>query len=193
MPKMKIATFDERINELLDSVSGTDSEIGRKLGVSRQTISAWKNGSRSPRTPMIEHIASTLKVSVEWLMGFDTPMKSVGNNICDLRSKIKLSDSQLAELLHISLEQYRRYEAGRAVPPSDIIDRLADIFDVDKFEIIGWNEFDLDPAETEKSPAPNSAELTDPNEDHLISNYRSLDSQKQNSLIDYSDYLKNQM
>lgn len=73
MSGKKVATFEERIRELLDSASGSDSEIGRKLGVSRQTISAWKNGSRSPRGPMIEHIASTLKVSVQWLMGFDVP------------------------------------------------------------------------------------------------------------------------
>jgi len=73
MSGKKIATFEERICELLDSISGSDSEIGRTLGVSRQTVSAWRNGTRSPRGPMVEHIASTLKVSVQWLMGFDVP------------------------------------------------------------------------------------------------------------------------
>jgi len=74
MSGKKVATFEERIRELLDGLDGSDSEIGRKLGVSRQTVSAWKTGARSPRGPMVEHIANVLKVSVQWLMGFDVPM-----------------------------------------------------------------------------------------------------------------------
>lgn len=74
MSGKKVATFEERIRALLGSLEDSDSEIGRKLGVSRQTVSAWKTGVRSPRGPMIEHIASVMKVSVKWLMGFDVPM-----------------------------------------------------------------------------------------------------------------------
>lgn len=71
----KIASFENRIGELLDSTSGTDSDKAKLLGVSRQTISAWRTGARSPRQPMIEHIASVFKVSIQWLMGFDVPQQ----------------------------------------------------------------------------------------------------------------------
>ena len=73
MTGTKITTFECRIGELLDRMSGSDSDKAKLLGVSRQTISAWRTGVRSPRQPMIEHIASVFNVSVQWLMGFDVP------------------------------------------------------------------------------------------------------------------------
>ena len=74
MTGLKVSSFEKRICELLDNLPGSDSEKGKALGVSRQTISAWKTGVRSPREPMIMHIASVFKVSLKWLMGFDVPM-----------------------------------------------------------------------------------------------------------------------
>ncbi|MGN0776043.1 MAG: S24 family peptidase [Candidatus Ventricola sp.] len=56
-------------------MSGNDSDKAKLLGVSRQTISAWRTGVRSPRQPMIEHIASVFNVSIQWLMGFDVPQR----------------------------------------------------------------------------------------------------------------------
>lgn len=76
MTGTKITSFENRIGELLDRTSGSDAEKAKMLGVSRQTISAWRTGVRSPRQPIIEHIASVFNVSVQWLMGFDVPMNS---------------------------------------------------------------------------------------------------------------------
>lgn len=73
MTGLKVSSFDKRIDELLSSLPGNDTDKGKMLGVSRQTISAWRNGDRSPKRPVVNHIANTLNVSVKWLMGFDVP------------------------------------------------------------------------------------------------------------------------
>lgn len=69
----KIATNQERLNQLFDMDPRNDTGIGIELGVSKQTISAWRNGSRSPKKSMIVKIASRYNVSEEWLMGWDLP------------------------------------------------------------------------------------------------------------------------
>ena len=67
----KISTFQERFAELCESNPANDTALANELNVSKQTISAWKNGSRSPRRPIILSIADYFRVSVEWLMGYD--------------------------------------------------------------------------------------------------------------------------
>ena len=67
----KVSTFSERFSELCEGNSFTDVELSRALKVSKQTISAWKNGTRSPKEPTIITIAQHFHVTVEWLMGFD--------------------------------------------------------------------------------------------------------------------------
>lgn len=64
-------TFRERFNELLDSLPYNDTQIGRILDVSKQTVSAWRTGIRSPKAPTVQHIADKLGVNQNWLIGFD--------------------------------------------------------------------------------------------------------------------------
>lgn len=75
---MKVSTNQERLNELFDSDSRNDSSIAAELGVSKQTISAWRSGFRSPKKPMLIKISEMYHVSIEWLMGFDVDRSSSG-------------------------------------------------------------------------------------------------------------------
>ena len=68
---MKVATSTERLNELFDSDARNDTAIAKSLNVSKQTISAWRNGSRSPKKSMVIKISEVFHVSIEWLLGFD--------------------------------------------------------------------------------------------------------------------------
>lgn len=78
---MKTATNQERLNELFDADPRNDSSIAAELGVSKQTISAWRSGFRSPKKPMLIKIAELYHVSIEWLMGFDVDRSSSGSSI----------------------------------------------------------------------------------------------------------------
>ena len=71
--RLKVTTFNERFNQLCSESSKTDSQIANKLEVSKQTVSAWKNGSRSPKPPTIAAISRFFHVSIQWLLGFDVP------------------------------------------------------------------------------------------------------------------------
>lgn len=68
---MKTSTFLERFTTLLDESLLTDTEIAKGLNVSKQTVSSWKSGRRSPKQPTIIIIAQYFHVSIEWLMGYD--------------------------------------------------------------------------------------------------------------------------
>ena len=72
----KVATNQERLNELFDADPRNDVAIAHSLGVSKQTISAWRNGTRSPKRSMVAKIAEYYNCSVEWLFGWDMPSPS---------------------------------------------------------------------------------------------------------------------
>lgn len=100
---MKIATSQQRLNELFDSDPRNDTQIGSELNVSKQTISMWRHGTRSPKKTMLIKICDTFKVSIEWLMGFD-----VERNGSPIGKPIFLPDSKkFAKLTsYMSQEDY---------------------------------------------------------------------------------------
>lgn len=70
--KMKcVSNFNERFKEAFGDRSLTD--FAAEIGLSKQTISAYLNGSRKPKRPGTEIIARKLGVSPSWLCGFDVP------------------------------------------------------------------------------------------------------------------------
>lgn len=68
-----ISNFKDRLNDLCSRSELNDTELARKLDVSKQTISAWKCGTRSPKPLTVEMIANRFGVAIDWLMGFDVP------------------------------------------------------------------------------------------------------------------------
>ena len=115
----KEATNQERLNELFDADPRSDNAIAQSLGVSKQTISAWRNGTRSPKRSMIAKIAEYYNCSIEWLFGWDMPAPA----IFALRQKDELipagENEQINEIISLLLElspkkkaqavRYRRY------------------------------------------------------------------------------------
>ena len=76
---MKVATNQERLIELFDADPRNDSAIAASLGVSKQTVSSWRSGTRSPKKPMLIEICRQFNVSIEWLMGFDVEKTPSGD------------------------------------------------------------------------------------------------------------------
>ena len=73
MSNFKIATFQERLAQLVDESGKSQSSIASDFGVAKQTISAWITGANSPRQPIIYALSFYFNVSIPWLMGFDVP------------------------------------------------------------------------------------------------------------------------
>ena len=70
---MKVTTNQDRLIELFDSDPRNDTAIAAQLNVSKQALSAWRKGTRSPKKSVLVDIANLYDVSIEWLMGFDVP------------------------------------------------------------------------------------------------------------------------
>lgn len=70
----KVSSFSQRFaqlfNEYIDN-GGTQQELAKVLGVSRQTVGAWCTGERSPKQPTVEAIANKFHVDIAWLSGYD--------------------------------------------------------------------------------------------------------------------------
>ena len=71
----KVATFSERFSELVTEYTTSkglnETDLARNLDLSKQTISAWKSGKRSPKQPTVITIANFFSVSIAWLNGYD--------------------------------------------------------------------------------------------------------------------------
>lgn len=106
-----VSSFIERFNELCDGSRRNDTELAKELHVSKQTLSAWRTGVRSPKQPTIIMIAQYFNVSVEWLMGFDvaiTKKPTVGDGLTDgQRQLIEFARSLTEEQAAVALRVLR--------------------------------------------------------------------------------------
>lgn len=92
-----------------------------------------------------------------------------GQNLKKLRKNAKLTQSQLAEKLGMEQNAYVLWEQKSTNPTLEILEKLADIYDLPIQELI---------KETD-----NNAEK------QLIDNYRSLTGEQQESVINFTDFL----
>lgn len=51
----------------------TQQELADGIGISNKAVSTWENGSKVPRQPKLEKLADYFNVSVDYLLGRDSP------------------------------------------------------------------------------------------------------------------------
>lgn len=73
----KVSTLEERLSALLDNSGVVDSAVAEAIGVSRQALSSWRTGVRSPKESAINSLADYFNVDPVWLMGYDVPQTPV--------------------------------------------------------------------------------------------------------------------
>ncbi|MBR4249931.1 MAG: helix-turn-helix transcriptional regulator [Verrucomicrobia bacterium] len=96
------ADFRQRLIELLSSYEGSDAELAKKMGVSKQTISAWRSGTRSPKRPTIESLARYFNVNTAWLMGLDVDRSAdPDEELFELREQLR-RDPEIRELFGLA-------------------------------------------------------------------------------------------
>ncbi|MBA1433684.1 helix-turn-helix domain-containing protein [Bombilactobacillus bombi] len=72
-------TIGQRIKELRQAHNLTQYELGRRLNITKSTVSMWERGDRTPDIAMIIKIANFFKVSSDYLLGL-TPNKNPLNS-----------------------------------------------------------------------------------------------------------------
>ena len=64
----------------------------------------------------------------------------LGNNIRELRKQKKLTQAELAKVMSVSQQTVGAWETGRAIPGSDTLGDLADLFNVSTDYLLGRPE-----------------------------------------------------
>ena len=96
----------KRIKELRKQNHLTQSELGSKLGVIKQTVSSWENGVSSPNNDTLANIASIFGVTTDYLLGNDTSTtkqfiecRDISNRISKLAAHSRKNIEDLKPLL----------------------------------------------------------------------------------------------
>lgn len=71
----KYDVIKERFNKAIADAGLTNQELVDRTGLSKSSISLYRNGKAAPNSLSAEKLARVLSVSPAWLMGFDVPMK----------------------------------------------------------------------------------------------------------------------
>jgi len=69
-------------------------------------------------------------------------MSELGKRIQEQRKQIGLTQAQLAAKIEISHTQLTRYESKNIQPPADVLQRLANVFDVSIDYLVNGNKSD---------------------------------------------------
>ena len=71
---IKSSSFAKRLRELLDVNHMTQTELSKRSGISKSSISRYLKGDWEAKQDAVYAIAKVADVSEAWLMGYDVPM-----------------------------------------------------------------------------------------------------------------------
>lgn len=85
----KVATPSERLVEIMRIFDISQSEMCRRTGLTKSSLSLMVSGKRNMGRKVLERISQSFGVYAEWLMGYDCPMNKSAVVDCfeDERSK----------------------------------------------------------------------------------------------------------
>ncbi len=68
--------FTQRFRSLVDDSKETQEKFGKRVGLSRNTVSLYYNGKRNPDSMILTKICKCCHVSADWLLGFSDVKKT---------------------------------------------------------------------------------------------------------------------
>ena len=123
MKSLSITVFAERFNSLLEASPKSATQIADDLGLSKQAISTWRTGKNTPKRPTLLTIANYFGVDVDWLSGFDVPMRPYTD--APASASRKPTDSDINAMRN-ALQQINALNEDGTVD-SEVVSRLAGI------------------------------------------------------------------
>lgn len=76
--------FSKRLKELRMQKRVSQSDLGKRIGVSNASISQYESGTRFPDTQKLELLADVLGVSTDYLLGRDVPAWATKEDVIEL-------------------------------------------------------------------------------------------------------------
>ena len=113
-------------------------------------------------------------------------MIEIGNRLKELRENNNIKQFQVADALHISQQNYSRYENGHVEFPLNMLVQLADYFDVSVDYLLGrsMTQIVFDVIKDHR--------ILDHSVFDVLNDLNSLTTDQKKSLFDYLGYLKSQ-
>lgn len=181
------------IKQLRREAGFTQDELGRKLGVIKQTISSWENNISEPNSETLTAISKLFGVSVDYLLGLsdDTPRNKQSNSngffffffddndlqevfvsaLKDTLETQNMTISELCEKTEIDIDTCNQYLAGEHEPSLEHLVRLSKALDVSIDYLLGQVP-NTSPAEKKLLNA--FSKLTEDNQDIIIGKTKEL-------------------
>jgi transcriptional regulator with XRE-family HTH domain len=121
------------MRQIMELLGFNQSDLAKKLNVSRGVISEFTSGAREPSKDFLFGI-SKLGISIDWfLTGEGTPFLLNGGYMKDLAEKLKSirkssgkSQQEMADMLDIPQRTWANYESGKTEPKFGILVKLAE-------------------------------------------------------------------
>ena len=83
--------FPNRLKELRNYLGYTQSDLAKKLSLTRASINAWEMGLSAPSTPFIVELAQLFNVTTDYLLGLDECMVIRTDNLSDREISVILN------------------------------------------------------------------------------------------------------
>ena len=69
--KKTMHTFPERLKDLRDRLGYTQSDLAKKLSITRASVNAWEMGISAPSTYWLVELSNLFHVTTDYLLGLD--------------------------------------------------------------------------------------------------------------------------
>lgn len=131
-------SFTNRLNEALDKSGLSKAELARRTGIGRNSITDYTKGKYDAKQDNVYLIATALKVSPAWLMGYDVPANQQ-EGLVDIFGQLEKSRQQkVYDFASDQLEQQNNPHKNNITKfPNRVDDEKADYDVYSDVEIYG--------------------------------------------------------
>lgn len=113
---------ENNIKYIREELEMTQEELGLIFGVTRKTISGWENAYDNMPLPKMIRFANDYKYSLDYISGLSRKNKytklnkadpiKIGKKLKQVRTRLQLTQQQIADECMISQTTYSNYEQG---------------------------------------------------------------------------------
>lgn len=115
--------IDNNLKFIREDMEMTQKELGYVFGVHESTVCGWETGKDAIPLPKLIKFSNLSKCSIDYILKLTRQNKEysilekankklVGNNLKKIRTELKLTQKQIADVCCISQTTYSNYELG---------------------------------------------------------------------------------
>ncbi|MBQ6998649.1 MAG: helix-turn-helix transcriptional regulator [Clostridia bacterium] len=101
--------FSDRLKNLREQMNLTQSDLAKRLSLTRSSVNAWEMGLSAPSTPFIVELSKVFHVTTDYLLGLDdrTTIRTDG-----------LSSDEVSVIIN-TIECFRRIRCEQNTPKDE--------------------------------------------------------------------------